>query len=116
MQEEHQINMNSIPESFVALQQAFQPQNAQGVENTMQFDFTGPEAGTWHASIKDGQFTYGQGPAQNPNATVTVNSDDWLKVLRGEESAQAAAMAGKIKLDGDASVMMRYQSWFARPS
>jgi putative sterol carrier protein len=108
--------MTTIPASFAALQQAFQPQKAQGVNKTIQLDFSGPEAGTWHASVNNGQFTYGQGPAQNPNATVTVNSDDWLKILRGELNAVSAFMGGKIKVQGDMGVMMQFQNWFQRPS
>ena len=111
-----QPDMSTIPGSFAALQQAFQPQKAQGVNKTIQLDFSGPEAGTWNASVNNGQFSYGQGPAQNANATVTVNSDDWLKILRGELNAVSAFMSGKIKIQGDMGVMMQFQNWFARPS
>jgi len=112
----NQPDMTTIPGSFAALQQAFQPQKAQGVNKTIQFDFSGPEAGTWNATIANGQFSYGQGPAQNPGATVTVNSDDWLKILRQELNAVSAFMGGKIKIQGDMGVMMQFQNWFARPS
>ncbi|MBF6589109.1 MAG: SCP2 sterol-binding domain-containing protein, partial [Ktedonobacterales bacterium] len=76
----------SIPESFTGLETAFDPSKAAGVDKTIQFDFTGREAGTWALTVRDGKISYHQGPAENPNATVTVDSDDWLKLLRGELS------------------------------
>ena len=112
----NQPDMNTIPGSFEGLKMAFQPQKAQGVNKTIQFDFNGPEAGTWNASITNGQFSFAQGTAQSPSATVTVNSDDWLKILRGELNAVSAFMGGKIKVQGDMGVMMQFQNWFQRPS
>jgi putative sterol carrier protein len=109
-------DMNSIAGSFAGLQQAFQPQKAQGVNKTVQFDFTGREPGTWSATVQNGTFAYGQGPAQNPNATVTIDSDDWLKILRGELNGVSAFMSGKLKVKGDMMLMTQFQNWFERPS
>jgi putative sterol carrier protein len=106
----------SIPESFVGLEAAFQPSKAAGVNKTIQFDFTGREAGTWTLIIADGTVSYHQGPAENPNATVTVDSDDWLKLLRGELNPVMAFTTGKLKIKGDMSLMMQFQNWFARPA
>jgi putative sterol carrier protein len=111
-----QPDMNTIPGSFAGLQQAFQPQKAQGVNITIQFDFSGPEAGKWIATVNDGQFSYTQGAAQSPKVTITVSSDDWLKILRNELNAVSAFMGGRIKIQGDMGVMMQFQNWFARPS
>jgi putative sterol carrier protein len=106
----------SIPESFTGLEAAFQPDRAAGVDKTIQFDFGGREAGTWTLIVRDGKLTYHQGPAENPNATVTVDSDDWLKILRQELNAMMAFTMGKLKIKGDLSVMMQFQGWFQRPS
>lgn len=110
--------MNTIPGSFAGLAQVFQPRKAQGITKTIMtivFVFSGPEAGTWTATIDNGQFSYGQGTAHKPSATVTVNSDDWFKMLRGELNAVNAFMGGKIKVQGDMGVMMQLQNWFQRP-
>jgi putative sterol carrier protein len=109
-------DMNSIAGSFAALQQNFLPEKAQGVNKTIQFDFTGSEAGTWTAKVDNGQFSYHQGAAENPNATVTADSSDWLKILGGQLNPVSAFMGGKLKVKGDMSVMMSFQNWFQRPS
>jgi len=109
-------NLNSIPGSFAGLEQAFLPEKAQGVNKTIQFDFTGPDAGTWTAKVENGKFTYHQGAAENPNATVTADSADWLKILGGQLNPVSAFMGGKLKVKGDMSVMMQFQNWFQRQS
>jgi putative sterol carrier protein len=87
----------SIAASFPALQAAFLPDRATGVDKTLQFDFSGREAGTWNMCIHDGVMEYGQGPATNPNATIAVDSDDWLNILSGALNPVSAFMSGKIK-------------------
>lgn len=104
----------SIAQSFAGLQSAFLPDRAQGVDKTVQFNFTGREAGTWTARVHDGQFEYREGAAENPNVTVAADSDDWLGILRGEINAVSAFMSGKVKAEGDLSLMMQFQNWFAR--
>lgn len=104
----------SIADSFPALQAAFQPARAAGVDKTIQFDFSGREAGTWHMHVHDGAMDYGQGPAQNPNATIAVDSDDWLSILSGALNPVSAFMGGKVKVQGDMGLAMQFQNWFPR--
>ncbi|GAC1460541.1 MAG: SCP2 sterol-binding domain-containing protein [Ktedonobacterales bacterium] len=110
-----QPSLDSIPGSFAGLQLAFLPEKAAGVDKTAQFDFTGREAGTWTLVVRDGTCTYHEGPATQPNATITVDSDDWLKILRGDLNPVTAFMGGKLKIAGDMGLMMQFQGWFARP-
>lgn len=109
-------SMDSISGSFAALKAAFLPEKTTNVDRTIQFDFTGREAGTWNLIVRNGTFDYGEGPAQTPNATITVDSDDWLKILRGETNPVTAFMGGKIKITPASAAMdmMQFQNWFAR--
>ena len=107
-------DQNSIAGSFENLKAAFLPDRAQGVNKSVQFDFTGREAGVWTASVHDGQFEYHEGAAENPNVTVTADSDDWLAILRGEMNGVSAFMSGKLKAQGDLNLMMQFQNWFAK--
>ena len=59
----------------------------------------GREAGTWAARVHDGQFEYNEGAAANPNVTVSADSDDWLKVLRGEARPDTDGRAGRKSLE-----------------
>lgn len=107
-------DQNSIAGSFEGLQAAFQPDRAQGVNKSVQFNFTGREAGAWAASVHDGQFEYHEGTVENPSVTVTVDSDDWLGILRGDINGVSAFMSGKLKAQGDLNLMMQFQNWFAQ--
>jgi putative sterol carrier protein len=107
-------NLDSIPSSFEALKANFKPEKAQGVTKAIQFDFSGREPGSWTMHLDNGAYSYHEGPAENPNATVDVDSDDWLKILKGEMNAVSAFMSGKIKIKGDMSLMMAFQNWFER--
>lgn len=109
--------MDTIPNSFVALQSVFQPDKAANVNRTFQFDFSGAEAGTWHIVVQNGTFAYHEGAAENPNATISVDSTDWLKILRGELNPVTAFMSGKIKVSPASAAMdmMQFQNWFPRP-
>lgn len=111
-----QPSLDTIPGSFAGLQTAFQPQKAVGVNRTLQFDFSGREAGTWTLVVQNGTVESHEGPATNPNATIAVDSDDWLKILKGELNPVTAFMGGKIKVVPASAAMdlMQFQNWFAR--
>lgn len=110
-----QPSLDSIPGAFAGLQTAFRPDRAVGVDKTIQFDFTGREAGTWTLVIRNGTVESHEGAATNPNTTVTVDSDNWLDILRGTLNPMSAVMGGKLKIAGDMTVMMGFQTWFERP-
>ena len=109
-----QPSLDNIPGSFAGLETAFQPDRAAGVDKTIQFDFTGREAGTWTLIVRNGTVAYNQGAATNPNATVTVDSDNWLAILAGTMNPMNAVLTGKLKIAGDMTVMMGFQTWFVR--
>ncbi|HEX9036248.1 MAG TPA: SCP2 sterol-binding domain-containing protein [Ktedonobacterales bacterium] len=106
----------NIPESFQGLQAAFLPDRAQSVNKVIQCDFTGAEPGTWNMTIASGTFAYAQGAAENPNATVIVESEDWLKLLRGELNPMTAVITGRLKIKGDMTLLAQFQNWFQPPS
>ncbi len=110
-----QPDLNTIAGSFAGLQSAFRPDKATGVDKTIQFNFTGREAGTWTLIVRNGAVEYHEGAADAPSTTVTVDSDDWLKILRRELDATMAFMGGKLKIAGDMAVMLQFQGWFDQP-
>jgi putative sterol carrier protein len=108
-------SLDSIPASFEGMKQLFVPSRAANVDKTVQFNFTGREAGTWHVVVRNGTFDYAQGEASSPGTTVTADSDDWLRILRRELDPTMAFMTGKIKIAGDIGVMLQFQGWFDLP-
>lgn len=106
----------NIPQSFAGLQEAFLPDQAATVNKRLQFNFTGAEESVWHMEIANGTLTYGQGAIENPNATATVDSEDWLRLLRGELNPMSAVISGKLKIKGDPMLLAQFQTWFRPPA
>jgi len=91
---------------------AFLPEKAEGVDKTMQFNFSGDEAGDWVVTIKDGACTVDQGTIEDPSLAINVASSDWLQVFTGKANAMALFAAGKIKLKGDLNLAMQMMNYF----
>jgi alkyl sulfatase BDS1-like metallo-beta-lactamase superfamily hydrolase len=106
----------TIPDAFATMQSAFQPSRAAGVDKTIQFDFAGHEAGTWTVTVRNGAFEYRRGADDNPDAAVQVDSDTWLGILRSEMTPLDAVLSGRMQIQGDMSLMVRFQGWFDRPA
>ena len=111
-----QPSLDSIAGSFAALEATFQPQKATGVDQTFQFNFTGREPGTWAMTVRNGAMSYAQGPATNPNVTLSADSDEWLKILRNEVNPTSAFMSGALQVQPASAAMglLRLQDWFPR--
>jgi putative sterol carrier protein len=97
--------MNRMPK-------AFRPEKADGVNTVLQFHLTGEEAGDWFATIKDGQCTVQAGVAENPNLTLTADSQDYKDIFTGKSNAMQAFMTGKLKLTGDLMQAMKIPEYF----
>jgi putative sterol carrier protein len=91
---------------------AFLPEKAVGLDAVIQFKFTGAEAGSWYATIKDGKCTVAQGEAASPKMTLTAESSDYVKIFTGELDGMKAFMEGKLKLAGDLNLAMKLMQMF----
>ena len=110
------LSLATIPEAFATMQASFRPERAGGAKKTIEFEFTGREPGTWVVLVADDAFTYHQGGTQHADATITVDSDLWLDILRGTTTALDAVMSARLRIEGDMALMIRFQDWFDRPS
>ena len=73
---------------------------------------TGSEDFTAHIRIEDGKATFHDGPAENPGVTINTPADTWIAISKGEEDGAQAFMAGKYKVEGDLSLLMKLGSLF----
>ena len=97
--------MSKMPEALI-------PEKAAGVDATIQFKFTGAEAGEWFASIKDQTCKVEQGTFPTPKMTLSGDSADYLKIVSGELDGMQAFMQGKLKISGDLSLAMKMMGMF----
>jgi putative sterol carrier protein len=103
---------NSIKEIMDGMPQAFQPDKAAGANATIQFNFSGTEAGNYTVRVADGKCDVSEGTADNPTVTINSPSDVWLKIIRRELDGATAFMSGQFTFTGDMGVLMQMQNWF----
>jgi len=104
--------MPTVKETFEAMAGRFRADKSAGTNAVIQYDVSGEGGGTWNAVIKDGGCTVSQGPATNPNLTLSIAAQDWLDMLSGKQSGQMLFMSGKLKVKGDMGLAMKLGSMF----
>lgn len=89
-----------IDNIFPQMVENFQPEKAQGVDATIQFELSGDNGGTYWVKVENGEtVTHGDGTIENPDMTVKSTADDFYAIVSGESNPMQAFMMGKIKLD-----------------
>ena len=94
------------------LPQVFDPAGADGVEVVILFDLSGREPGQWTVVVRDGTCRVMHGRTMEPSVTLTMDSDLWLAIARGEKSGRDAFMNGEYQVSGDVMFMMRFGKIF----
>src|SRR5689334_1754543 len=74
------------------LPQVFDPAAAAGVEAVILFDLGGREPGQWTVVVHDGTCRVMHGRTIEPTVTLSIDSDLWLAIARGEKSGRDAFM------------------------
>lgn len=102
--------MADLSAIFDGVNDRFDPQKAAGLNLGIVFDLSGDGGGKWNVQIRDGELTSGQGAIDSPSATISMDADDFAKMSSGDLNPMMAFMSGKIKVDGDLSAVMKFQS------
>ncbi len=76
---------------------------------TVQFHLTGEGGGDWYAVCEKGAAIRHEGVAANPNCTLTASAADWAAIQRGELDRFNAWTGGKLKIDGDMTLMLQLE-------
>ena len=68
---------------------------------------------TWHIRVDDGEVGLTLGPAEVPTVTFRCDRATALDVHHGRTSAQAAFMAGHLRVGGDVGALLAHQELLA---
>jgi putative sterol carrier protein len=101
-------------EVFAQMPEAFRADKAGNLRATFQFNLSGEGGGDWAVTVADGTCTVVEGKADNPDVTVGMLADDYVKMTAGELQPVVAFMQGKLKLQGDMNLAMKLQELFDR--
>ena len=86
---------------------SFMPEKAEGIDTVIQLKLIGSQASDWYLIIKDQTCESNQGIHPDPKMTMTVDSEDYIKMAVGEMDATMAFLKGKVKVSGDMSVALK---------
>ena len=100
---------------FTGMQESFQPERAQGVDSTVQYEIDTPE-GTKSYSVKfsNGTCEAGPGTADDPRLTISIGLVDFVRLIFNQVQGPQLFMGGKMKLKGDMMWAMQMQNYFKR--
>lgn len=105
---------DDINEIFEKMPQAFLPEKAANLNAAIQLELTGEGAGDWILKVANGAIAVSPGRASAPNLTLTMAASDYVALSKGEVNPVNLFMAGKIKLQGDMTLAMKFPDMFDR--
>ena len=95
---------------FDGLAARFRADRAAGLEATYAFVVEG--AGEWHAVVAGDTCAIAEGAHPSPDVTISCSAADWVQIVEGRLDPQFAFMTGRLRVDGDMSLAMRFRSLF----
>jgi putative sterol carrier protein len=101
---------------FDEMQRAFLPQRAPGASAEVQWVVT--DQGREHPyrmTIADGICTATRGRAENPRATLTMDTVAFAKLVTGRREGVQLWMLKKLQVKGDVMLAVRLNGYFQRP-
>jgi putative sterol carrier protein len=104
-----------VQEIFDQMPRNFLPEKATGMNKTVQLELSGEGGGQWAINIVNGSLAVNKGRAEAPNLTLRMDARDYVDLVHGRANPMALFMAGKVKVDGDLSLALKFQEIFARP-
>ena len=82
----------------------------------VQFHLTGPGGSDWYLVSDKGKGTRYEGTVENPEATLTAAAEDWKAIQSGELDRVQAYMSGKLKMEGDVTLLMQLEDMITKLS
>jgi putative sterol carrier protein len=105
---------DDLKEIFEKMPAAFLAEKAANTKATIQLELTGEGGGDWFIKIVNGAMTVNEGQTETPNLTLTMAANDYVALSRGEANPMTLFMAGKVKLQGDMTLAMKFPEMFDR--
>jgi putative sterol carrier protein len=104
--------INNASEAFALITDNFDASKAAGVDGSILLDLAGEGGGQWAIKIAGGACEVIEGGVESPTTRLSMNAEDFVGMVNGTVNVMAAFMQGKIKLEGDMGLAMKFQSIF----
>jgi putative sterol carrier protein len=104
----------NVKEVFESMSKNFNPNAAKNLDVVFQFQLTGDEGGDWHIIVKDGACQVKEGAHESPTVTLTLSTENWIKMSNKQMTGMNAVMTGKLKVKGNVLMAQRIETLFPR--
>ncbi len=101
---------DSVAEFFDSLESRIDSSKTAGMNAIFQFHISGDNGGDWQVKLLNGVPSVVPGVAEDPSIVISASDADWLSIVNGSLSGQAAFLTGRLKVQGDMSLAMKLQS------
>lgn len=102
-----------ISELIGMVKEKYNPQKMEGVSATYQFRLTGEKERALYIVVEEGEATFCEGEAQDPDTTVSLSWENLQKILSRELNVATAFLTRKIRVEGNMSLAMKLQGLFS---
>jgi len=102
-----------VTEYFDTLADRFEPEQAKGVNATIQYTLAGDGGGEWTITIEDGQFQGVQaGGVEKPTLNVMMDAAKFVEMANGDLDGRKAFLTRKLKVKGNIALAQKMQKFF----
>ncbi len=103
---------SSIADVLASYPQRFNPEKAEGIDETVQMNLSGEGGGEYLIHVHDQQVDVSEGTADDPTLTLNAPADVWLSVENGQTNPMMAMMSGKVKIKGSVPFATKFMGMF----
>lgn len=104
--------MANVAKLFENMPGAFDAEKAGNFEAVVQFDLSGEDGGQWVVKVSDGECHVEKGTTESPSATLRMEASDYADMVSGKLDPMSAFIQQKVKVEGDLSKVMTFQTLF----
>ena len=97
--------LDKMPDALV-------PEKAAGVNAVIQLNLSGDGGGDWYMTIANGQVVVDEGQATSPDVSLDMEASDYVDITKGDGNPMTLFITGKIKVQGNISIAMKFQELF----
>ena len=106
---------DDIREIFYRLPEVFVPEKAGNLNAKILIELSGEGASSWVVNIANGQIRAEEGSISNPDMTLQMEGRDYVALTKGNANPMALFAQGKIKMQGNMGLAMKFSQMFNRP-
>ena len=102
-----------VTEYFDTLADRFEPEQAKGVNATIQYTLAGDGGGEWTITIADGEFKGVEtGGVEKPTLNVMMDAAKFVEMANGDLDGRKAFLTRKLKVKGNIALAQKMQKFF----